>query len=93
MPIHCDDYYQKIFEVCNRFLSISNGSAIPEDFVQISIIDSKPVFTLGATTIVQSSNQNKLIPMKLIGEGSYAHVYKFKDPNYGFYLVQKRAKK
>mgnify|MGYP001176823004 CR=1 FL=1 len=94
-----DDYsfeidveYRSIIERCKTFLSSSGGSAIPEDFTKINLIEHKPIFKLTDSTVIQVSKSFSSVNLKLIGEGSYAKVFKYKDPNYGCNFVIKRAK-
>lgn len=87
-----DDSYQQVIEKCLTFLSKSGGSPIPEDFPIIKIIEHKPIFTLLNTVKLQSVSQISYVELKKIGEGSYANVFKYRDPNYNKYFVVKRAK-
>lgn len=41
-----DSEYLKILNRCEQFLSSSGGSAIPEDFSKVEIIEIKPIFKL-----------------------------------------------
>ena len=41
-----DDAYLNILNQCEQFLSSSGGSAIPENFSKIDIIEIKPIFKL-----------------------------------------------
>jgi len=41
-----DNEYLKIIHICETFLEGSGGSAIPEDFKRIDIIEVKPIFNL-----------------------------------------------
>jgi hypothetical protein len=50
-----DNEYLKIINICNTFLKVSVGSAIPDDFKKIDIIEVKPIFNL----ISLSSKNNK----------------------------------
>ena len=86
-----DDYYEKILNICRSFLSSSGGSTIPEDFPVINLIEHKPIFALTGTTVVQGPEMKSLVRIKLIGEGSYAKVFKYKDPYYGCNFAMKRA--
>lgn len=84
--------YNEIIEICRTFLSESGGSTIPEDFQRIIVIEDKPVFTLIDTTAIQVLGPVSSVNLKQIGEGSYAKVFKYKDPLYGCAFVIKRAK-
>lgn len=71
------------------FLSQSSGSSIPEDFNKIVTIKSRPIFYLNSTVNIK----NLQINLKLIGEGSYAKVLKYKDEFYNKYFAIKKANK
>ncbi|MFD2046401.1 protein kinase [Ornithinibacillus salinisoli] len=84
--------YQQIIDRCKTFLVKSGGSTIPEDFPEINIIEHKPIFILSKSTVIPSAALSPNIELKKIGAGSYANVYKYKDPHYNKYFVVKRAK-
>lgn len=86
-----DESYQEIIDRCKTFLSKSGGSAIPEDFPIINIIEHKPIFNLSNSTVIPSVNASSKVELKKIGAGSYAKVFKYKDPYYRKYFVVKRA--
>lgn len=88
----CNENYESIISECKKFLRTSNGSEIPIDFPDIIIQDDEPIFILGGTISLNTVNDNQKVSLKKIGEGSYAKVYKFKDPNYHIHLVKKHAK-
>lgn len=83
------EYYKEIIDKCKNFLSSSGGSTIPEEFKKINIINIEPIFFLVQT--VKISNDFFNIEKKLIGEGSYAKVYKYKDKFYNRLFVVKTA--
>lgn len=87
-----DSEYKEIIDVCRTFLSESSGSPIPVDFKRINIIEDKPIFTLIDTTAIQVLGATSTVNLKQIGEGSYAKVFKYRDPLYGCHFVIKRAK-
>ena len=41
--------------------------------------------------LMETLNNSKYLSLKLIGEGSYAQVFSFKDPNFKKHYVLKRA--
>jgi eukaryotic-like serine/threonine-protein kinase len=86
-----DSYYEKILTTCRQFLSGSGGSSIPKDFPEINIIEHKPIFTLVDFTVVQGPKMKSTVRIKLIGEGSYAKVFKYRDPYYNCDFAIKRA--
>lgn len=84
--------YQAALDLCKPWLSSSYGSEIPEGFAQIKLIKFEPIFT-------RIDNQFSLSKyatprqLKLEGEGAFAFVYSFEDPDYGTRIALKRAKK
>ncbi len=54
-----DDDYLNIIRYVQPFLSVYNGSPIPEDFQKISIIDIKPVFELREPRNISISETKK----------------------------------
>ncbi len=84
--------YEEVMNKCSSFLSVSGGCTIPEDFTHIEIIEHQPIFILANTKTITSTTHSASVNMRLIGEGSYANVFKYKDPNYNTYFAVKRAK-
>jgi serine/threonine protein kinase len=68
------------------------GSEVPEDFEQIRLIKYKPVFMRPETAVALKKRQSP-VQLKMVGEGSYATVFSFVDPDYGIKFAVKRAKK
>jgi len=87
-----DPTYQEALERCTPWLSRSGGSAVPEDFEQIKIIKFEPVFTREMDSI-KLANQPERVKLAMVGEGSYAHVYSYVDPEYDIKFAVKRAKR
>lgn len=85
-------YYQNIINQCKEFLSSSGGSRIPDDFKKIAILEIEPMFELNESVEIIKNSQKLNAQKKIIGEGSYAKVYKFKDEFYNKYFVIKEAK-
>ncbi|TFJ90261.1 protein kinase domain-containing protein [Lentibacillus salicampi] len=88
-----NNYYREILNRCKTFLVPRGGTSIPEDFPEIDIIDYKAIFSILNTTTIQPPIQNLSVTKKLIGSGSYADVYKYKDPHYNCYFALKKVKK
>lgn len=86
-------YYKNIIEKCNQFLQRSGGSSIPPEFVKINLLLIEPVFSIEWNTVVTRGKNEVLYPISLIGSGSYAQVFKYKDEYYDKYFVIKRANK
>lgn len=88
-----DKYYQEILSKCNKFLSQSGGSTIPPGMDKVELYYTIPIFVTQNTISIVNSESNKAFELKLIGEGSYAKVFKYKDEYYKKFFVLKRAKK
>lgn len=84
--------YEDAIERCEPWLSPSGGSPIPANFVKIELIEYEPAFVEGnSSTELKKTSERPVESM--IGEGSYAHVYSYVDPDYGIKFAVKRAKK
>lgn len=84
--------YNQTFDACLKFLKSSGGSELPIGMNAITLYYEIPIFT-STDGIELSVNPSKPANLKLIGEGSYAKVFKYKDEFYNKYFVLKRAKK
>ncbi|TLD83269.1 protein kinase family protein [Helicobacter sp. MIT 11-5569] len=83
--------YLGLFNECLKFLEDSGGSEIPIGMEKIEVYYEIPIFQLGIVTETPS-NPTISVSLKLIGEGSYAKVFKYKDNFYNTNFVLKRAK-
>ena len=90
---YVDYYYGKLFEDFKSWLATSGGSTIPPHRKQINIYYTLPIFLAARTIIVDSvlNNACASYQLKLIGEGSYAKVFKYKDLFYNQWVALKRA--
>lgn len=86
-----DSYYKEIFLKCQNFLSKSGGSLIPPNIEKIDIYYKKPIFLNNEISIITRTHKN-YYNRKLIGEGSYAKVYRYKDEFYDKKFIVKVAK-
>lgn len=86
------DAYEDALERCRPWLSPSGGSVVPEDFELIDVIAYDPVLAHAAKSVKLRKHQDP-IELKMVGSGSYAHVYSYVDPDYGIKFAVKRAKK
>lgn len=91
MEFDINEYYKGIIRKCNDFLQRSGGSQIPSGFEKINLIQIEPIFIIEKTVTVDNGNKEVMYPIKLIGGGSYAQVFKYKDEYYNKYFVIKRA--
>lgn len=86
-----DDYYTEIINRCRKFLSSSGGSKIPEGFPHIDIIEERAIFVKTNSVEIENPDNSREITLKYIGGGSYAKVFKYKDPYYKINFAIKRA--
>jgi serine/threonine-protein kinase len=87
-----DEYYNQLFEKCSDFLVESGGSTMPVGFEEIDIYYTKPIFLLNDSVSLKSNQSTTIVNLQIIGEGSYAKVFKYVDPQYQKHFVLKRAK-
>ncbi|MES2802459.1 MAG: protein kinase [Bdellovibrionota bacterium] len=88
-----DDYYLKLLNQCQSFLNSSNGSILPAKMEKVILYYIEPIFKpLSLQKIIKKSSEHHY-PLKLIGEGSYALIFKFRDEHYNRDYAIKRAKK
>jgi hypothetical protein len=92
IEVTMDQRYQEAIERCEPWLSKAGGSPVPDDFEQIELVKVEPVFSrqLGS---VKLKKQQSPVELKMVGQGSYATVYSYVDPDYGTKFAVKRAKK
>ncbi len=86
-----DKNYDRFLKRCNEFLMESGGSTIPDDLEKIDIFEYEPIFSFTSHVEIKSSPLNKQYSLQLIGEGSYAKVYKYIDEFYNIPIIVKRA--
>ncbi|MFF2886325.1 protein kinase family protein [Paenibacillus sp. NPDC057967] len=87
-----DSYYMELISRCSSFLSKSGGSTIPADFLKIELIEHRAIFFMMNVVEIKRSPSKETFQTKLIGGGSYAQVFKYKDPHYNRWFALKRAK-
>lgn len=92
IAVNLMDSYSAAIEDCRSWLVPSGGSSVPDGFEQIHIVKYAPVLFRPDVEIklVKSKNNARL---QLIGEGSYAKVFSYTDPDYGIKFAVKRANK
>ena len=88
-----DDSYITTIRFIQPHLSNSGGSAIPEDYMLLSIIKYEPIIYFDKRVEIIKENNSLYPSLKLVNSGSYAMVYKFKDPFYNQTFALKRARK
>lgn len=87
-----DKYYADLIRKSTDFLSESGGSTIPSHMDKVELYYTLPIFLPQNTVCIETEIGKKFSELKLIGEGSYAQVFKYKDPFYKKTFVLKRAK-
>lgn len=88
-----DNYYFELIKNCREFLSSSGGSTLPPNMKTVELYYTVPIFTSNEIVTVASPENSFSSSLKLIGVGSYANVFKYKDAFYNKFFVLKRAKK
>jgi len=86
-----DEYYRDLIRKCNMFLKNGGGSTIPPMMEKIELYYTIPVFINKNTVVVTQSNDTIFYDLKLIGSGSYAQVFSYKDKFYNKRFALKRA--
>ncbi len=83
--------YQKVIDSSRRWLRPSGGSPIPEGLTPIEVENYDTVFETEERGIMLAETNR--VPLQFVGEGSYAIVHKFTDPNYDIQFARKKLKK
>ncbi|EKI9297646.1 protein kinase family protein, partial [Campylobacter jejuni] len=86
-----DEYYYNVFKQCLNFLKSSEGSEIPLGMQKITIYEAIPIFV--KLNSISNPEVNKNYSLDLIGDGSYAKVYKYYDEFYKHYFALKKLNK
>lgn len=89
--ISIDKIYEEYLDYCKLFLKQSGGSPIPDDFKEFELKKYEPIFIISSTSLSKKSGAT--LKLKLIGEGSFAKVYKFQDDSLGTKYALKRLNK
>lgn len=87
-----DEYYSITISQCKTFLNKSGGSTIQPCMAKIELYYTIPIF-LSQDSIVIENSGVEYVNLKLIGEGSYAQVFRYFDKNHQKNYALKRAKK
>ncbi|MET4609467.1 tRNA A-37 threonylcarbamoyl transferase component Bud32 [Rhodococcus sp. PvR044] len=83
--------YERALEGSKTWLRPSDGSPIPEGFTPVLVEKYDTVFGLSDTAIKLADHSK--VNLVLVGEGSFAFVHKFVDPNYDLTIARKRLKR
>jgi len=92
LSFRLEESYVSMLNFCKGFLQESNGSAIPDNLPNFNIIEYDPIFYMSQIISVPCVSKDNKFELKLIGEGSYAKVFKYKDTFYNKFFILKRAK-
>lgn len=87
-----DEYYNRIINQSESFLEMYGGSRIPPNMEKVELYYTIPIFIKANTIRIVDTVDYRFADLKLIGEGSYAKVFKYKDTFYNEFFVLKRAK-
>lgn len=87
-----EPYYEQTINESYEFLSETGGSEIPPFMNKVELYYTEPIFLSRDLVKIKSLYESPNVELKFIGEGSYANVYKYKDPFYKKNFVIKRAK-
>lgn len=93
LAFQIDPYYLDLLTRCRDFLSSSGGSSLPPNMAKVELYYTLPIFLPLSSIIISHKQQDFTFDLKLIGSGSYANVYKYKDTFYNRPFILKRAKK
>ena len=93
LAFQIDPYYLDLLTRCRDFLSSSGGSSLPPNMAKVESYYTLPIFLPLSSITISHKQQDFTFDLKLIGNGSYAHVYKYKDTFYNRPFILKRAKK
>ena len=93
LAFQIDPYYLELLTRCRDFLSSSGGSSLPPNMAKVELYYTLPIFLPLSSITISHKQQDFTFDLKLIGSGSYANVYKYKDTFYNRSFILKRAKK
>ena len=93
LAFQIDPYYLDLLARCRDFLSSSGGSSLPPNMAKVELYYTLPIFLPLSSITISHKQQDFTFDLKLIGSGSYANVYKYKDTFYNRPFILKRAKK
>ena len=93
LAFQIDPYYLELLTRYRDFLSSSGGSSLPPNMAKVELYYTLPIFLPLSSITISHKQQDFTFDLKLIGSGSYANVYKYKDTFYNRPFILKRAKK
>ena len=86
-----DGYYLGKIEAIKKWEALGERYAIPKKTPKIDLYLIKPVFSLTESIGVDREYGKNYYSLKMIGNGSYAKVYKFRDDYYNCQFAVKEA--
>lgn len=93
LAIQIDAYYMDLLTHCRDFLRSSGGSKLPANMEKVELYYTIPIFKPISSITISHEQRDFTFDLKLIGNGSYANVYKYKDTFYNRPFILRRAKK
>lgn len=85
--------YRNIIKKIKTFIQQSGGTIIPDDFLEIPLIENQAIFIYKDSIIKEGSKEILNLKLVPIGTGSYAQVCSFYDKFYDDNFVLKRLNK
>ncbi|MUL85043.1 MULTISPECIES: protein kinase family protein [unclassified Mycolicibacterium] len=83
--------YQRVLDGAKAWLVPSGGSPIPEGFTPVLVEKYDAVFGLADAAVVLADHSK--VSLTVVGEGAFAMVHKFVDPNYDIPFARKKLKR
>ncbi|WP_041815472.1 protein kinase family protein [Rhodococcus erythropolis] len=83
--------YDRVLTESKAWLVDSGGSPIPEGFTPIVVEKYEQIFSLDDVSVKIKTEMNS--ELKLVGQGAFANVHSFVDPNYGIRVARKKLRK
>lgn len=83
--------YTRVISSSENWLEPTGGSPIPEGLTPITLEKYDSIFEIEDSAITLNGTGNA--PLQYVGDGAYAVVHKFIDPNYGIPFARKKLRK
>lgn len=82
--------YQRVLDGAKSWLTDSGGSSIPHGFTPVLVEKYDAIFGLADAAVVLADHSK--VSLTVVGEGAFAMVHKFVDPNYNITFARKKLK-
>lgn len=89
--LEIDEYYLSLMKKLRPYLRSNGGSELPVGMEKVEVFYAIPIFRSMQSIKVTSPSLSQGYKLKLIGRGSYAQVFKYRDANYNRDIIVKRA--